>query len=143
MNKDTFETLKTTLEKRIAVCNEKLGFILTTEDLKNLTLGEAQALKSWAKTEQGKMDKIIGVDLYHIIGMGELSAVQTNLFLKLIKEYMSFRSDIKTIAMNLTIDNIPGLPSESEYKLSLFGGIKLKSKVRDTSLEAASTIKEN
>ena len=143
MNKDNFQTIQQTLEKRIAKCKEKLDSILTTEDLDKLTIVEARALKSWAQTEQGMMDKIIGVDLYHIIGMGELSAVQTNLFLKLIKEYMSFRSDIKTIAGHLSLEQTPGLPSKSEYQLSRFGNIKLVSKVRANLKEAASTIKEN
>ena len=81
------------------------------------------------------MDAIISTDLYHIIGMGELTVTQTNTFLKLIKEYMSFRLDIKTIASNLTVENIPGLPSQSEYKLARFGNIVLKSKCRGADLK--------
>ena len=142
MNKETFEIIKTNLEERIASCNEKLGSILITDDLKNLTLGDAQALKNWAKREMSKMDRIIGPEFYHIIGMGELTVLQTNTFIKLMKEYMTFRSDIKTIAMNFTLDNLPGLPSQSEYSLKELGNVTLKSKIRGRA-EAASIIVEN
>ena len=142
MTNDNFETIKATLEKRIAACNLRLGFILTTEDLNQLTIQEARTLKYWAKNEQAKMDRIITTDLYHIIGMGELTVTQMNLFIKLIKEYLAFRSDIKAIASNLTIENIPELPTVSEYTLTGFGNIKLVSKTRDRG-EAASVIKEN
>ena len=142
MNKETFEIIKTNLEERIASCNEKLGNILTTDDLKNLTLGDAQALKNWAKREMSKMDRIIGPEFYHVIGMGELTILQTNTFIKLMKEYMTFRSDIKTIAMNFTLDTLPGLPSQSEYNLKELGNVTLKSKIRGRA-EAASIIIEN
>ena len=85
------------------------------------------------------MDQIIQKDLYHIIGMGNLTVSQHNLFIKLIKEYLSFRSDMKTIAGPFSIENIPGLPSQSEYKLARFGNIKLVSNTRDKT-PAMSTI---
>jgi len=142
MNTENFEKIIDGLQKRIAACNLRLGFILTTEDLNNLTIQEARTLKYWAKNEQSKMDRIIGTDLYHIIGMGELTVTQMNLFIKLIKEYLSFRSDIKAIASNLTLENIPGLPATSEYILTGFGNIKLVSATRSRG-EAASVIDDN
>lgn len=137
MNKENFEIIKTNLEARIAACKLHLDHIITTEDLKNISVGEAQALKVWAKQEQSIMDQVITAEFYHIVGMGELTVTQMNLFIKLMKEYMNYRSDIKTISWNLSIDNLPGLPSQSEYKLKHLGNFKLASKIRGRSKAAS------
>lgn len=141
MNKENFEIIKTNLEARIAACKLHLDHIITTEDLKNISVGEAQALKTWAKQEQSIMDQVITAEFYHIVGMGELTVTQMNLFIKLMKEYMNYRSDIKTISWNLSIDTLPGLPSQSEYKLKHLGDFKLASKIRGRN-EAASIFTE-
>lgn len=141
MNKETFETIKLNLETRINECKNHLDHILTTEDLKNITINEAQELKVWAKKESAIMTEIVMVDFYHIIGMGELTVLQTNTFIKLIKEYMSYRSDLKTIGAHFSLDNLPDLPSSSEFALKQLGDITLTSKIRGRG-EAASIIIE-
>lgn len=130
MNKATFETIKTNLETRINECKSHLDHILTTDDLKTITINEAQELKVWAKKESAIMTEIVMVDFYHIIGMGELTVLQTNTFIKLIKEYMKYRSDLKTISTHFSLDNLPSLPSSSEFTLKQLGNITLTSKVR-------------
>jgi len=142
MNKATFETIKASLEERVNACKVHLDHIITTEDLKNITVSEAQELKAWAKQESDIMTEIVMVDFYHIIGMGELTVTQTNLFIKLIKEYMSYRSDLKTIGTHLSLDNLPNLPSVSEFTLKRLGDVTLTSKVRGRT-KAASVIIEN
>lgn len=141
MNKATFETIKASLEERVNICKTHLDHIITTEDLKNITVSEAQELKAWAKQESAIMTEIVMVDFYHIIGMGELTVTQTNLFIKLIKEYMSYRSDLKTIGAHLSLDNLPNLPSVSEFTLKRLGDITLTSKVRGRT-KAATVIVE-
>lgn len=130
MNKDTFQIIQTNLENRINECKSHLDHILTTEDLKNITINEAQELKVWAKKESAIMTEIVMVDFYHIIGMGELTVLQTNTFIKLIKEYMKYRSDLKTIGAHFSLDNLPDLPSSSEFTLKQLGDITLTSKIR-------------
>ena len=143
MKKNTFETIKLNLETRINECKKYLDHILTTEDLKNITIKEAQDLKDWARKESAIMTEIVMVDFYHIIGMGELTVLQTNTFIKLIKEYMSYRSDLKTISTYLSLDNLPNLPSNSEFTLKQLGNITLTSKVRGRNKAASTFIETN
>lgn len=143
MNKDNFQTIQTNLEQRITECKEHLDGITTTDDLKVLTINQAQELKNWCKKEQSIMDKIVCSEFRHIIGMGELTVVQTNLFIKLMKEYMNYRSDIKTLAVHFSsLDKLPGLPSQSEFELKCLGNFKLKSKIRGRAEEAASVVND-
>lgn len=143
MNKETFEIIKTNLEKRVNECKAHLDHITTTDDLKTITINEAQELKAWANKESAIMTEIVMVDFYHIIGMGELTVLQTNTFIKLIKEYMSYRSDLKTISAHFSLDNLPNLPSISEFKLKQLGDITLTSKVRGRSKAASTFVETN
>lgn len=143
MNKDTFETIQTNLEARITECKKHLDHILTTDDLRNITINEAQELKAWAKQESAIMTEIVMVDFYHIIGMGELTVLQTNTFIKLIKEYMSYRSDLKTISSHFSLDNLPELPSISEFTLKQLGNITLTSKIRGRTKAASIIVETN
>ena len=143
MNKDNFQTIQTNLEQRITECKEHLDGITTTDDLKVLTIAQAQELKEWCKKEQSIMDKIVCSEFRHIIGMGELTVIQTNTFIKLMKEYMNYRSDIKTIAVHFSaLDKLPGLPSQSEFELKCLGDFKLKSKIRGRAEKAASVVND-
>ena len=130
MNQETFEIIKTNLETRINACKVHLDHIQTTEDLSNISIKEFIELKSFAKKEQVDMTEIIMVDLYHILGMGELTVSQRNLFLKLINEYMSYRSDIKMLSVVDNIEKLPKLPSRSSFTLHKLGNITLTSKLR-------------
>lgn len=143
MKQETFEVIKTNLEERIKACKEHLDHIITTDDLKTITVGEAQELKAWASKESAIMTEIVMVDFYHIIGMGELTVLQTNTFIKLIKEYMSYRSDLKTIGAHFSLDNLPNLPSSSEFTLKQLGNITLTSKVRGRNKAASTFIETN
>lgn len=130
MNKETFEIIKTNLETRINACKAHLDHIQTTEDLSNISIKEFIELKSFAKKEQVDMTEIIMVDLYHVLGMGELTVSQRNVFLKLINEYMSYRSDIKLLSVIDSIEKLPKLPSRSLFTLHKLGDITLTSKLR-------------
>ena len=74
------------------------------------------------RTAVSEMDKFVKADLYHIIGMADLNAAQTSHIIKLTKELVSHRGDIKFIAGQNTI-LIPKKKKESAYKLS--SGVKL------------------
>lgn len=130
MKQETFDIIKANLETRINACKAHLDHIQTTEDLANISIKEFIELKSFAKKEQVDMTEIIMVDLYHILGMGELTVQQRNVFLKLINEYMSYRSDIKLLSVIDNIEKLPKLPSRSSFKLRKLGDITLVSKLR-------------
>lgn len=128
MNKETFERFMTLLKVRIDKCELLLGGIKTTDDLKKLTIQEALELQNFCRAEESLQTKIVQCDLYHIIGMGDLTPPQMMKFTYGIKEYLKYRSTIKTIAMNFDkISTLPGLPVSSFYKTHGFGGLSLSS----------------
>lgn len=127
MNKDTFDTILTSVESHTRRCQELIGDLQTVEDLKKKTLAEAQVIQSFCRRELSFMDRVCTADIYHIIGMGNLSPTQMMKFTYAIHDYLSFRSTIKTLAMNLEkISAIPTIPVRSKYQLTL-GGITLSS----------------
>lgn len=128
MNKETFERFMTLLQVRIDKCELFLGGNKTTDDLKKLTIQEALELQNFCRAEEALQTKIVQCDLYHIIGMGDLTPPQMMKFTYGIKEYLKYRSTIKTIAMNFDkISTLPGLPVSSFYKTHGFGGLSLSS----------------
>ena len=142
MNKKDFDTIIYILDKHLEDCKNHLDNILTTEDLENLTIKQLVELREFCRKESNEMTEICMVDFYHIIGMGELTVVQQNTFLKKMKEYMTYRSDLKCISSSImAIDSLPKLPSASSFSLKRFGGVHLTSKIRGRG-EAAQIIEE-
>ena len=133
MKKEDYESVINNLTSRIENCKNYLDKVLSTEDLSKLSIKDFLALKSFCKQEQIDMTEICMVDLYHILGMGELSVRQTQNFLNLLKEYTSYRSDMKCICSITDIESLPKLPTYSKYTLHKLGNITLHSKGRGTS----------
>ena len=138
MNKYTFDKIQATLEGHIAACEFYLGSIVTTDDLKKLTIEQALTLRRFCKTEESLQTKIIQCDLYHIIGMGNLTPPQMMKFTYLIRDYLKYRGTIKTIAMNFDkISQLPGLPVSAAYAahgfdaLTLTTGVSLRADAND------------
>jgi hypothetical protein len=76
------------------------------------------------------MTKFVQNDLYHLIGMGQLTPPQMAKLTYLTRDWLAFRSTVKTIAMNLDkISQLPGLPAHSSYKLRTWDDITLSSDV--------------
>ncbi len=131
MKKENFDSIKQNLTNHIDNCKKHLDHIKTTADLCNITLQEALDLQAFVKQELADMTEICMVEFYHIIGMGELDAIQTRTFIKLFKEYTSYRSDIKSLANQLhELNNLPNLPTQSKYTLKILGNFTLKSTIR-------------
>lgn len=85
-------------------------------DLDHLTMGQVKNLSTTARSLQSKTDQFLKQDLYHIIGMGNLSASQSATLNKLVKEVTGYRTIIKMVAALA----LPTLPSKvdkvSTYK---------------------------
>ena len=127
MKKELFIKIQAALEARISQCQSMIGGIETTEDLKKLTLAQAQQVQTFCKTELTAMNKIINTDLYHVIGMGDLAPTQMMQFTYRIREYLSYRSTLKALAMNLDkISSLPHIPTTAQYALLELGGITLR-----------------
>lgn len=78
-----------------------------------------------ARDLQSKTDSFLHNDLYHIIGMGNLSASQAAALNKLVKGITEHRTVIKTLAALPTLPN--GVANTSSYKATTFG-LKLENK---------------
>lgn len=128
MEKLEFQKIMDALAGRIRLCELHLGEIHTTKDLGQLTLAQASALKSFCISEEEIMTRIVMVDLYHIIGMGDLTPPQMMKFTYSIREYQKYRPTIKAIANHLdSIFSLPKIPVETQYKLQGLGDLTLYS----------------
>ena len=118
MKKEEFDLVISALQERLDNCEKYLGEIQTTEDLKNITIGQALELKDFCVAEVEKMTKIAMVDLYHIIGMGDLSVPQMMKFIFLMKAYLAYRPNIKSISKGFdSMTNLPKIPVKTKFKL--------------------------
>ncbi len=118
MKKEEFDLVVGALQERLDNCEKYLGEIQTTEDLKNITIKQALELKDFCVAEVEKMTKIAMVDLYHIIGMGDLSVPQMMKFIFLMKAYLSYRPNIKSISKGFdSMTNLPKIPVKTKFKL--------------------------
>ena len=118
MKKEEFDLVISALQERLDNCEKYLGEIKTTEDLKNITIGQALELRDFCIAEVEKMTKIAMVDLYHIIGMGDLSVPQMMKFVFLMKAYLAYRPNIKSISKGFdSITELPKIPVKTKFKL--------------------------
>ena len=118
MKKEEFDLVIGALQERLDDCKKYLGEIKTTEDLKNITIKQALELKDFCVAEVEKMTKIAMVDLYHIIGMGDLSVPQMMKFVFLMKAYLAYRPNIKSISKGFdSMTNLPKIPVKTKFKL--------------------------
>ena len=118
MKKEEFDLVVSSLQERLDNCEKYLGKIKTTEDLKNITIKQALELRDFCVAEVEKMTKIVMVDLYHVIGMGDLSVPQMMKFVFLVKAYLAYRPNIKSISKGFdSITELPKIPVKTKFKL--------------------------
>jgi hypothetical protein len=126
MNKETFNEIINSLQRRVDLCYLYLAGIYDTEDLSHISLASAHALKQFCVEEETIMTKICMVDLYHIIGMGQLSPTQMMKFTFKMQEYLSYRPTIKVLAQKLDkIGELPNIPVKTRFKLLGLGDVTL------------------
>ena len=143
MKKEEFDLVISALQERLDNCEKYLGEIQTTEDLKNITIGQALELKDFCVAEVEKMTKIAMVDLYHIIGMGDLSVPQMMKFIFLIKAYLSYRPNIKSISKGFdSMTNLPKIPVKTKFKLLALCDLTLTVGKDEEAFEDNATIDE-
>lgn len=127
MNKEQFSTMMSALDIRKDLCKKHLGDIATTADLSKITLAAAADLKNFCIAEETIMTNIVMVDLYHVIGMGNLSPTQMMKFTYSMQEYLEYRPIIKSIVKNLdSIMSLPKIPVKTQYKLQRLGDVVLE-----------------
>ena len=118
MKKEDFETIVSTLNTHVEGCASKLDKIKTKNGIEEISVKEFKELLAFCKSEYEIQTKILMVDTYHILGMGNLSASQLGTFTKLLKQYASYRPDINAICKwNLDVFNLPKIPKRTKFKL--------------------------
>lgn len=141
MDKVSFSKIMTSLDAHYVRCDIYLSKIHNTLDLSKLTLAQAQELQTFCKSEMSYMDKLCGSDLYHIIGMGNLTPPQMMQFTFAVRDYLEFRSLVKALAMNLEkISSLPNIPVKAKYKLSIADLTLESGEGEVTQLETASGV---
>ena len=143
MKKEEFDLVISALQERLDNCEKYLGEIQTTEDLKNITIGQALELRDFCVAEVEKMTKIAMVDLYHIICMGDLSVPQMMKFIFLMKAYLSYRPNIKSISKGFdSMTNLPKIPVKTKFKLLVLCDLTLTVGEDEEAFEDNATIDE-
>ena len=143
MKKEEFDLVISALQERLDNCEKYLGEIQTTEDLKNITIKQALELKDFCVAEVEKMTKIAMVDLYHIIGMGDLSVPQMMKFIFLMKAYLAYRPNIKSISKGFdSMTNLPKIPVKTKFKLLALCDLTLTVGEDEEAFEDNATIDE-
>ena len=141
MKKEEFDLVIGALQERLDNCEKYLGEIKTTEDLKNITIGQALELRDFCVAEVEKMTKIVMVDLYHIIGMGDLSVPQMMKFVFLMKAYLAYRPNIKSISKGFdSITELPKIPVKTKFKLLALCDLTLTAGEDEEAFEDNATI---
>lgn len=103
--------------------------ILSTEDLKNLTVNQLLELIEFSKNLIGKMEALF-CDYRHIIGMATIKITDRNFLTSTLRDIELYRTDAKRIAGITDLNLVNLIPASSTYELKLTPGIELKSKVR-------------
>ena len=143
MKKEEFDLVIGALQERLDNCEKYLGEIKTTEDLKNITIGQALELRDFCVAEVEKMTKIAMVDLYHIIGMGDLSVPQMMKFIFLMKAYLAYRPNIKSISKGFdSMTDLPKIPVKTKFKLLALCDLTLTVGEDEEAFEDNATIDE-
>ena len=141
MKKEEFDLVIGALQERVDNCEKYLDEIKTTEDLKNITIGQALELRDFCVAEVEKMTKIVMVDLYHIIGMGDLSVPQMMKFVFLMKAYLAYRPNIKSISKGFdSIADLPKIPVKTKFKLLALCDLTLTAGEGEEAFEDNATI---
>ena len=141
MKKEEFDLVISALQERLDNCEKYLGEIKTTEDLKNITIGQALELRDFCVAEVEKMTKIAMVDLYHIIGMGDLSVPQMMKFVFMMKAYLAYRPNIKSISKGFdSITELPKIPVKTKFKLLALCDLTLTAGEGEEAFEDNATI---
>lgn len=128
MEKEQFQKIMEALDSRLRACSNQLHDIYSTDDLSKISLARAVELKSFCVSEEEIMTNIAMVDVYHLIGMGELTPPQMTKFMYSMQKYLKFRPTIKAIAKWAgDVFDLPRIPVETQYKLQGLGSITLYS----------------
>ena len=102
------------------ISSSEAHVIRSKEEFDNLSLKQLRTRIENAKKIISDMDIIMQVEMYHILGMGDLTMSQQSIFISKIKKLCSYRSYLKAIA-GYQIQSTPTIPEKSNYNCKVLG----------------------
>jgi len=120
------KTYSDIVEKLQAVIDSCKSLVTELEavngDVTKWTLQKYSEMRKTAMVLQAKQDKILSTELYHIIGMTEMTVTQSTHFVKLTKELANCRVAVKKCAGLPELKIYPiDLASENQYECKELG----------------------
>ena len=129
MTTEQIDLIKESWSALLADVKAHYDNILSTEDLKNLTVNQLLELIEFSKSLIGKMEALF-CDYRHIIGMATIKITDRNFLTSILRDIELYRTDAKRIAGITDLNLVNLIPASSTYELKLTPDIKLNSKVR-------------
>lgn len=128
MEKQLFTSMMEKLASLIADSKVCAQVLENADSVGSMPIEDYNKICKRARQIQADEDRIFKAELYHIIGMGGLSATQTLQFTKAIRELGEYRSAVKRVATAqlAQFNGAPEVPSEFTASC-LLGGLVLTS----------------
>lgn len=121
---DIIEKLQSVIDSCKSLCSELEA---VGGDVTKWTLQKYSEMRMAALALQAKQDKILSTELYHVLGMTEMTVTQSAHFVKLTKELANCRVAIKKCAGLPELKIYPiDLNSENQYECKELGLILRK-----------------
>lgn len=130
MNEKDFNLICNKLKERIETCRSQFSEITPFTNLEDLSLKKIKEVISFSQKEYIDQSHILMVDLYHILGMGNLSVTQNSTLIKLIKEYSSYRPILNKLGKKeIDLNNLPDIKNyeKTYFILTRFNELRLGS----------------
>ena len=123
MDSIKYDEIITNLKAAIDACKDlRAELEAVGGDVTKWTLEKYKEMRALAISLQAKQDKILSTELYHIIGMTEMTVTQSVHFVNLIKDLTSCRVAVKKCAGLPDLKIYPiDLDSENEYECKELG----------------------
>lgn len=113
MNQQDFSLILKNLDTLIKKCVALKKEVGVTK-LQDMSVVDYNKIIDKASQLQSEQDKITSHELYHILGMGNLTVTQQATFISKIKEFLETRSIVKYVAGQPKV-NVGTPKSKSEY----------------------------
>ena len=132
MTEIKFNKIMSGLQQRIDTCAVNTLGVTCRDDILKLSVEDAIHLASFCKAEVNRQFKIVSIDMYHLVGMSDLTPPQMSKLVYKIREYLQYRPLLKALAANLNdLQSIPHIPTGCKYELS-FTDVLLSTCPQDT-----------